>query len=182
MINFKSTRNYTKYRFYQESLITFFYIQTLFFSILTIYSLTLNNILTMKAAFIVSQFFALCGFVGSVIYLFIWVQPHLAFEFYKVHNFFRAISVLIIIVNKYGGIIMLNIVELLALGYDIYYLNKFKINKFLNIIDHVMIAVAFNSAVFFEDFDILSALLGLSLYSVLLIKAYYVLSGYLSYR
>lgn len=62
----------------------------------------------MKAPFIVSQFFSFIMFIGSLVYLFIWVRPYVSMEFYKIQNAFRAISLIVMVSNKYGGIIMLD--------------------------------------------------------------------------
>ncbi len=85
-------------------------VKTIFSCILSAYSLALNNILTMPSQFLISQFVGLACLIGYFIYLFIWVKPHLVYELYKIHNVIRVISVLVIVINRFGGIIMINII------------------------------------------------------------------------
>jgi hypothetical protein len=51
-------------------------------------------------------------------------------------------------VNKYGGIIMLNIVEVFFFAYDLYYFKNYKINLKMHIFERIMLLAAFNTALF----------------------------------
>jgi hypothetical protein len=51
-------------------------IKTFHSTLVTIYSLANNKILTMPAPFIVSQFFAFSLFSACLVYLFIWVRGY----------------------------------------------------------------------------------------------------------
>jgi hypothetical protein len=171
-----------KSKFMQEALVTLFFVKTLFSTFLSLYSLALNDLMLMPTQFLISQFVALSFLVAYLIYLFIWVRPVMVYEFYKIHNFVRMGFILLAVVNRFGGLIGLNILELLVYIADFYFYRNDKINKHLYTTEKILCLVAFNCSGFLESPNALLIVLGLSLYAVLFIKGYYVVRAYIDYR
>lgn len=63
----------------------------------------------MPTQFLVSQLVAIAFLLAYFIYLIIFVRKYRAIELYKIHNFLRIGCLLLIIVNKFAGMITLNI-------------------------------------------------------------------------
>jgi len=136
----------------------------------------------MPTQFLISQFIALVFLIAYIIYLFIWVRPVTVYELYKIHNFFRAGFILLTVVNRFGGLIALNILEYLVFILDFYFYRNDKINRLLYIADRVLCLIAFNSAGFIAGPISLIAILAASLYAIFFIKGYYVIKAYIEYR
>lgn len=132
----------------QDALITLFMAKTLFSAFLSLYSFALNDLMSMGTQFLISQFVALSFLIAYLIYLFIWVRPVLVYEFYKIHNFVRVAFILLAVVNRFGGLIALNILEFLVFISDFYFYRNDKINKHLYTAERILCVVAFNSAGF----------------------------------
>jgi hypothetical protein len=132
----------------QDALITLFMAKTLFSAFLSLYSFALNDLMSMATQFLISQFVALTFMIAYIIYLFIWVRPVLVYEFYKIHNFVRVAFILLAVVNRFGGLIALNILEFLVFIADFYFYRNDKINKYLYTAERILCIVAFNSAGF----------------------------------
>jgi len=63
----------------------------------------------MPTQFLVSQLVAIAFLLAYLIYLLVFVRRHRAIEFYKVHNLLRIGCLLLVIVNRFAGMITLNI-------------------------------------------------------------------------
>lgn len=120
-------------RFMQEVLITLMFVKTMFSCYLALYSFALNSLMDMPTQFLIAQFVALAFLIAYLIYLFIWVRAVLVFELYKIHNFVRAAFILVAVVNRFGGLIALNILETLVFIVDFYFYRNDKPNKYLYI-------------------------------------------------
>ena len=81
-------------------------------ALLAMISLNLNGILDLSAQYYGSVLFSILLLLFYLIYVIVWVRPFRLFELYKIHNIFRAIALAILAINKYAGIILLDIFEL----------------------------------------------------------------------
>lgn len=88
-------------------------------SILAVISVKLNSIVGLSAQFYASVLVSLLLLLFYLIYVMVWVRPYRLFELYKIHNIFRVIGLAILPINRYGGIVFIDICELLFLILDL---------------------------------------------------------------
>jgi hypothetical protein len=180
--NRENSERVFKAKFMQDALITLFLVKTIFSAFLSLYSFALNDLMSMGTQFLISQFVALSFMIAYLIYLFIWVRPVLVYELYKIHNFVRVAFILLAVVNRFGGLIAINILEFLVYIADFYFYRNDKINKYMYTAEKILCLVAFNCAGFLEAPKSLLIVLALSLYTVFLMKGYCVIRAYIDYR
>lgn len=88
-------------------------------SILALFSVKLNSIVGLSAQFYASVLLSLLLILFYLIYVIVWVRPYRLFELYKIHNIFRVIGLAVLPINRYGGIVFIDICELIFLIIDI---------------------------------------------------------------
>jgi hypothetical protein len=106
-------------KFLQESIIVFFIVKMLYSIVISLLSLQFNDILTTKSPFMISLLFSLIFLIAYSIYFFVWVKNQRHLELYKINNIFRAVSLVIVVVNKFAGIILLDLVEIIFIILDL---------------------------------------------------------------
>jgi len=135
----------------------------------------------MKTQFLISSFVGIVFFIAYVIYLFVWVKPHIVYELYKIHNFLRCVFLVVIIINRFGGLVGLNLLEILFFITDWWLYRNDKINKFLYVLDRILTLIAFNCAIVLEGRNSSLIAFGIVILGIFAIKAYYVLLAILSW-
>lgn len=101
---------------------------------------------------------------------------------YKLFGFLKVICVFIVVANSgYIGIILINCVEVIYAGLDLYFWRKERYNVRLFILDELLTLGAFNTACFVGyNTPLLHGLLIASVYSILLIKIFYIFTAFIS--
>lgn len=87
-------------------------------SILAMISLSLNSLTGMSAQYLGGIVLGLLLLIFYVIYVMVWVRPYRLFELYKINNIFRVLGLAIMPVNRYGGLILIDICELIFFMID----------------------------------------------------------------
>lgn len=75
-----------------------------------------------------SIIFSILLLLFYAIYMLVWVRPFRIYELYKINNFFRIIGLIVLPSSKYGGIILIDITELLFFIIDIVLYRHEKLN------------------------------------------------------
>ena len=109
-----------------------FYVKSVFSAFLAIYSITLNDISSIKheILFWISFGLGITIVLCYLVYLYKFVKSYLKYEFYKVHNLFRVGAIFLVILQHTYGMIALNTVECIALAVEIYLKMEVKRSKF----------------------------------------------------
>ena len=91
----------------------------LYDSLLAVMSLKLNGILNLSAQFYASIFMSIILLICYSIYFIVSVRPYRLFELYKINNLFRVAGLAVLPVNRYAGIIIINLAELTFFTLDV---------------------------------------------------------------
>jgi hypothetical protein len=160
-------------KLFQETLVVFFMVITLYFCALSVMSLQYNSLLSIGTMFLGSIALSLLLLIFYVIYMAVWVRPYRLYELYKINNLFRIVALAILPVNRYGGIVVLDIIELIFTGIDLVLYRHEKLNTKTYIVERLLILIALNTAVFAPSASSLLAVAGIALSLLFAIKLYY---------
>lgn len=97
----------------QETLICLFMVIILYCSLIGIYSVGMNSLTSMSTTFLSSVILSLVLIAAYAIYFLFWVRPFRLFELYKINNLVRVIGVLIMASNRFGGLILIALSDIL---------------------------------------------------------------------
>ncbi len=105
-------------------------------------------------------------------------------EMYKLKYFITAILVVGVVASKgIAGIILIDIVEVLFFVIEMIWWREDKYNWKLRILDFVLTLLAYNTACLITyNTPVLHALIIISVYGILLIKSYYVITAFIEKR
>lgn len=101
---------------------------TVYFSLISIMSIGMNSLTELDIIYMGSIIFSVILLLFYTIYILIWVRPFRIFELYKINNFFRVIGLIVLPSSKYGGIIIIDIAEIIFFIIDIALYRHEKIN------------------------------------------------------
>lgn len=96
-------------KLYQETLVTIFMVIVLYMSSLSMVSLTMNKITDMVAQYLAGVGLALLLLIFYLIYVLVWVRPYRLFELYKFNNMARVVGLVLMSINRYVGLIVIDI-------------------------------------------------------------------------
>jgi hypothetical protein len=160
-------------KLFQETLVVLFMVVILYDSALSLMSLSLNSITNLVAQYLGGVVLALLLLIFYLIYVLVWVRPYRLFELYKVNNIFRVVGLAILPLNRYGGLILIDIAELIFFLVDMVLYRSEKLNAKTYVLERVLIVVALNGSIFADTSISLLALAGVGMGGILLIKIYY---------
>lgn len=103
----------------QETLICLFMVITIYFSAIGMMSVGLNSLVGMNTNFLASIVLSLVLLIAYILYFLFWVRPFRLFELYKINNLARIIGLVVMASNRYGGIIIIDIAEILFFLIDV---------------------------------------------------------------
>lgn len=160
-------------KLFQETLVVLFMVVILYDSALSLMSLSLNSITNLVAQYLGGVVLALLLLIFYLIYVLVWVRPYRLFELYKVNNIFRVVGLAILPLNRYGGLILIDIAELIFFLVDMVLYRSEKLNAKTYVLERVLIVVALNGSIFADTSISLLGLAGVGMGGILLIKIYY---------
>ena len=88
---------------------TIFMVIVLYMSSLSMVSLTMNKITDMVAQYLAGVGLALLLLIFYLIYVLVWVRPYRLFELYKFNNMARVVGLVLMSINRYVGLIVIDI-------------------------------------------------------------------------
>jgi hypothetical protein len=141
--------------------------------LLAMISLKLNGILDLPAQFYGSTLIAILLLIFYACYMVVWVRPYRLFELYKIHNAVRVVGLAILPINRYAGIIIIDIAELAFFVLDVKYYRFEKLNLKAYVLEKVLTIIVLNSAVFANSYMVLLVLAGICIAGIFFIKIYY---------
>lgn len=142
-------------------------------SLLAMISLNLNGILDLSAQYYGSVLFSIVVMLFYFIYVLVWVRPFRLFELYKIHNIFRAIALCILPVNKYAGIVLLDLFDLFFFVVDLVLYRHEKLSVKVYVVEKILTLIALNTAIFATESLSLLVVAGLCMAGIFIIKLYY---------
>lgn len=144
-----------------------------YFSAIAMMSLKLNSLLGMPTGFLASVGISLMILIVYLIYVIVWVRPFRLFELYKINNLCRIIGLAILPLNVYGGIIVIDIVEITFFLIDLGVYRHEKLSVRAYIVERICLLLTFNGAIFSEDYTAVLGVVGFSMGVIFFIKMYY---------
>lgn len=157
----------------QETVICLFMVIILYFSLIGMMSVGMNSLVGMQTTFLASIILSLVLLIAYAIYFIFWVRPFRLFELYKFNNVIRVIGLAILASNRYGGIILIDLAEILFIILDLTLYRVEKLSVKLYVLERALILIAFNSAVLTSDKMSLLGLVGSTMAVLFCIKLYY---------
>lgn len=157
----------------QETLVCLFMVVILYFSTIGMMSIGMNSLTDMDTTFLASVILSLVLLIAYVFYFLFWVRPFRLFEIYKVNNLARVIGLVVMVSNRYGGIIIIDMAEILFFILDVALYRVEKLNLKLYVLERALTFIAFNASVLAPDFTMLLGLMGSTMAAVFVIKLYY---------
>ena len=157
----------------QETVVSVFMVIIVYFCMIGIMALGSNSMSGTSTTFLASVALSLVILIAYSIYVLVWVRPFRLFELYKVNNIVRVIGLVIMASNNFGGIILIDLTELLFFIVDVALYRVEKLNLKLYVIERVMVFIAFNTAALAQDANTILGLAGSMMGGVFLIKLYY---------
>lgn len=142
-------------------------------SVINMMSLALNSITGMVVQYMAGVVLALLLLIFYLIYVLVWVRPYRLFELYKIHNLFRVVGLAILPLNRYGGLILIDISELIFFLIDMVLYSSEKLNPKTYVLERLLTVIALNAAIFATGYESLLGLLGASVGFIFFIKIYY---------
>jgi hypothetical protein len=92
---------------------------TVYFSAISMMSMGMNSLVGMNTIYLASIIISLVLLIAYAIYFLFWVRPFRLFELYKLNNMARVIGVVVMASNKYGGIIFIDLTDILFFIIDL---------------------------------------------------------------
>lgn len=157
----------------QETIICLFMAITIYFSAIGMMSVGLNSLVGMNTNFLASICLSVVLLLAYALYFIFWVRPFRLFELYKINNIVRIIGLVVIATNRYGGIIVIDIAEILFFLIDVALYRTEKLHLKLYVAERILILIAFNASVLSPDHKTLLGIMGSTMAAVFLIKLYY---------
>jgi hypothetical protein len=127
----------------------------------------------MTSTYLGSVVLSLLILICYSIYFLVWVRPFRLFELYKINNFFRVVGLAILASNIYGGIIMIDLSELLFILIDLTLYRHEKLSLKAYVAERMLIFIAFNASIFSTSYTTLLGLMGTTMALLFGIKLYY---------
>lgn len=132
----------------QETLICLFMVLNIYFSSIAMMSLSMNSLIGMSLSFLASIILALTVLICYLVYFLFWVRPFRLFELYKFNNLFRVVGLVILASNRYGGIILIDLSELIFMIIDLVLYRTEKLNVKTYVAERLLVLISFNASVF----------------------------------
>lgn len=157
----------------QETLICLFMVITIYFSVIGMMSLEMNSLVGMNTNFLASICLSLVLLIAYILYFIFWVRPFRLFELYKINNLFRIVGLVVMATNRYGGIIVIDIAEILFFLIDIALYRTEKLHLKLYVAERALTLIALNASALSPDYVTLLGLMSSTIATIFLIKLYY---------
>ena len=144
----EKAEHFARMKLYQETLICIFMVIILYDAILAMISLNLNGLLSLGPQYYGSVLFGILLILFYLMYVIVWVRPFRLFELYKIQNCFRVIALGVLPLNKYGGIIVLDIVEVGFFIADMVLYRFEKLHMKIYVVEKLLTMIALNTSIF----------------------------------
>ena len=135
-------------KLFQETIVTLFMVVALYMSALAMMSLSLNSITGLVEQYLGSIALGLMLLIFFAVYMAVWVRPYRLFELYKINNLFRVVGLAVLATNRYAGLILMDISELIFFMIDMVLYRSHKLNIKAYVFERFFIMMALNASVF----------------------------------
>ena len=97
----------------QETVVCFWMVLVVYLAIIAMMSLSYNDLMDKDHIFVGSIALSLFMLLAYSIYLLVWVRPYRLFELYKMQNCLRVAGLALLPINRYAGVVLLNMIDVI---------------------------------------------------------------------